>query len=98
MQQLLITVAVSLFSCACTSQCAKTTHSVPAVSECTAAGDRLRELGCSQAATPAGTPFEVACKQALTDGRNWRADCISRVTSCNQVEQAYRTPPMEACK
>lgn len=89
---------LALLACACTPQCTSTPHSSPTPSACSAAGAKLRELNCPQATTPAGTPFEAACQRALDDGRNWRPDCIARVTSCDQVEAAYRTPTKEACQ
>ncbi len=60
---------------------------------CEAAGERLAELGCPEATTPGGAPFAAACDAAAADGRDWHPGCIAQVTSCDQVETAFRGCP-----
>lgn len=62
----------------------------PIVGTCFQAGERLRELGCPEATTPGGTPFEAACERALVDGRDWCPGDISVVRDCSEVEAASR--------
>ncbi len=77
------------------------------LSDCQAAEKVLTDLGCPEANIPGtalpdgGTAnpigFGAACAAALIDGRNWRADCLRRITSCAQVNAAYRTPVGVKC-
>lgn len=64
---------------------------------CVEAGAHLRRLSCPEAYTPGGMPFAEACEIASKDGRDWRPDCIALVSSCSEVEDAYRTPRGVAC-
>lgn len=63
---------------------------IPDTGDCEAAGATLSALGCPEASTPGGTSFAVACETAARDGRDWHPECIARVTSCSQVEDAFR--------
>jgi hypothetical protein len=61
---------------------------------CEAAEARVSVLACRCAdgvpvATKPGV-FTDACRRAAHDGRNWRADCIARLTSCDRLEKSYR--------
>lgn len=60
----------------------------PSDGACQAAQERLEELGCPEAKTPAGTPFGEACEAAWADGRNWCAGAVAKITKCSQVEAA----------
>lgn len=62
----------------------------PVVGTCFQAGERLRELGCPEATTPAGEPFEAACEAAKEDGRDLCPGEIAQILSCDEVESAYR--------
>ena len=66
-------------------------------SDCEKAHEKLVELNCELQKTPEGAPFSEACETAADDGRNWRPDCIALVESCDQVEEAFRTPEGEVC-
>lgn len=61
--------------------------------ECDAAQARLLVLKCPEASLD----FADACKRALVDGRDWRADCIAVVATCDLVPVAYRTPKGAPC-
>lgn len=61
---------------------------------CDTAFVRLSELKCKEAVPT----FTEACKRAITDGRNWRPDCLAVVATCADIETAYRTPEGKACK
>jgi len=47
--------------------------------------------------TPAGEPFADACQAAAADGRDWRPECLAAISSCDQLEEAYRTPRDRPC-
>lgn len=64
---------------------------------CDAAGAHLAALGCRQAQTPRGTPFAAVCHRAAEDGRDLRADCLLRVTSCDDVRRVAATPRGQPC-
>ena len=63
---------------------------------CAAAGERLCQLRCRGAlaiplwVSPMGTPYAEVCRRAFADGRDWRPDCVRRITSCDQFDAAYR--------
>lgn len=65
--------------------------------DCERAQHRLDALECAHRRTPKGASFQEACDAAARDGRNWRSDCIALVTSCDDVEKAFRTPKEQAC-
>jgi hypothetical protein len=71
--------------------------------DCGRAGETLCRLQCRDRAgaprwrTPAGRPFAEVCRAARDDGRDWRPDCLARITDCSQVEAAYRTSGGAAC-
>lgn len=67
-------------------------------SDCAKAHKKLVELNCEYQTTPDGDSFADACEVAADDGRNWRPDCIALVASCDQVEDAFRTPEGEPCR
>jgi hypothetical protein len=62
----------------------------PNLTACQRAQWTLEALRCPQAATPEGTPFAVVCERAKVDGRDFHPACIAGVTSCADVEPAYR--------
>lgn len=62
----------------------------PVGSPCERAQTRLTVLGCPEAATPAGTPFQTVCERAAADGRDFHPNCLATIRSCSEVEQAYR--------
>ena len=67
-------------------------------SACPAAEARIRELNCTAfLASPDGIPFGELCRRAALDGRSWRADCIARIATCDDVGTAYATPAGGAC-
>lgn len=62
----------------------------PVLTACQRAQWVLEALRCPQAATPEGTPFAVVCERAKLDGRDFHPACIAGITSCAEVEPAYR--------
>jgi hypothetical protein len=70
---------------------------------CGLAGERLCQLECRSSSgvplwrTPDGGSFAAACRAALEDGRNWRPDCLARISDCSQVEAAYRAIGGASC-
>lgn len=77
--------------------CSAPPEAVQSMGYCKDAGDRLEQLGCPEARTPAGAPFAEACEAAAEDGRDWRADCIAQISSCAELQSAYNTPEGEVC-
>lgn len=62
----------------------------PGLTACQRAQWVLEALRCPEAATPEGTPFAVVCERARSDGRDFHPTCIAGITSCAQLESAYR--------
>jgi hypothetical protein len=56
------------------------------VDQCDRAGCTLAKLGCRRSRTANGTPFTVACHDALLDGRVWPTGCIVAATTCEKAE------------
>jgi hypothetical protein len=65
--------------------------------ECLAAECTLARLRCAEAKSPNGTPFSEACRRARVDSRDWRPDCLARITSCSQISAAYRVKAGASC-
>lgn len=65
--------------------------------DCQKAHTRLVELDCPEQSTPQGATFAEACETAAKDGRNWRPDCIAKIESCEDLEEAYSTPEEDPC-
>lgn len=77
--------------------------------DCGRAGERLCRMQCTGRdgaplwRTPANRRFSEVCREAAQDCalngdcRDWRADCLARITSCSQVSTAYRTPKGSQC-
>jgi hypothetical protein len=57
---------------------------------CADAGAKLRAIGCPEARTPHGTPFEEACERAAADGRDFCPGDVAAITDCSEVEAASR--------
>lgn len=74
--------------------------------DCARAEAKLVALNCQTKdggplwLTPtSGTHFAVECRRALADSppRDWRPDCIGRITKCANVDVAKRTPKGKPC-
>jgi hypothetical protein len=57
---------------------------------CDIAGQRLAILNCPEAKTPDGTPYATFCRHARITHLDIHPECISKITSCSQVNAAYR--------
>lgn len=55
---------------------------------CQAAQERLEQLGCEEARTPAGEPFGEACERARARGASWCPVAVSQIDYCSQFEAA----------
>lgn len=63
--------------------------------DCAAAACTLKRLQCTFSGmpawhTPQGTEFAVVCRRAAASGRDWHPRCIRSITSCSQLDSAYR--------
>lgn len=64
--------------------------SPPVPPPCVQAEDRLIALGCPEALSPSGHRFSDVCYRAMDDGRDFHAECIATIQSCDEIERAYR--------
>ncbi len=97
MKLCLLFSAMLLGACSCTPTTSAPADardpSLPApigTTDCDRAESRLRQLGCSQAASPKGVPFAQSCRDAAETGVDLGAKCIAAVTRCEDVEAASR--------
>jgi len=64
--------------------------------DCERAGERIEKLQCRNPSgkplwvTPRGATFAEACVTAAKDGRDWNANCIARMKSCDELLQRTR--------
>jgi hypothetical protein len=75
--------------------------------ECERAETRLKPapegLGCTRPdgspfwVTKKGKPFSTFCRDRMENGDFINGDCISRITSCDDLEKASRTPRGTSC-
>jgi len=70
-----------------------TSTSVTSTDVCDVAGQRLTVLNCPEAKTPDGTPYATFCRHARVTHLDIHPECIAKITSCSQVNSAYRGCP-----
>lgn len=62
---------------------------------CESAENRMIVLGCYRKdgnprwMSKEGKHFKEACKTAYQDGRDWNAQCIATIVSCDEIDKFY---------